>query len=695
MAEQSVVLMGCLIWPSMAAVSSRSTGRVTQSTLTDGRVISLTYDVNGNITSIKPPSRPKHEFGYTDLDQAASYTPPSLGAGNTATTYSYNLDKQVTKVTRPDGKTIDMIYDAGGRMSKHTIARGATSYSYNATTGNLQTITAPDGGTVSYSYDGSLPTSETWAGSVAGNVSYAYDKDFRVTSTSVNAANPIPYQYNDDSLLTQAGNLTLSRNAQNGMLTSTSLGGVGDTISYNSFGETTAYTATAGTSNIYGEQSTRNKLGLITQKRESIGNPNVYSYTYDSAGRLTQVWLSGVLSSTYTYDSNGNRLSATVGGSSVKGTYDDQDRMLTYGNMNYAYTTNGDLQSKTSGGQTTSYEYDELGNLLSVALPNGTKITYLIDGTGRRIGKKVNGTLTQGFLYSGPLAPIAELNGSGALVSRFVYATHANVPDYMIKGGVTYRILTDHLGSPRLVINTSNGTITQRLDYDEWGNITQDTNPGFQPFGFAGGLYDRDTGLVRFGARDYDPVTGRWTTKDPIGFNGGDTNLYGYVLGDPINWVDVEGKSTYYVDDLGTGHATVKSGSPYSENEQPIDDQGENRPFLFLENLVPSFGNWTGGSVSGRKYECRSRRGINPGGIGDVNVKPVNGFDSNSRLHDIETWVANHFEKGSTVYVKYDGVYHKFTSDSIMWSVNPRVVQRQIKWLVRVVQRRTKWFGIS
>jgi RHS repeat-associated protein len=111
----------------------------------------------------------------------------------------------------------------------------------------------------------------------------------------------------------------------------------------------------------------------------------------------------------------------------------------------------------------------------------------------------------------------------------------------MIKGGVTYRLITDHLGSPRLVINTSNGTITQRLDYDEWGNITQDTNPGFQPFGFAGGLYDRDTGLVRFGARDYDSVTGRWTTKDPIGFNGGDTNLYGYVVGDPINFLDPYG----------------------------------------------------------------------------------------------------------------------------------------------------------
>ena len=76
------------------------------------------------------------------------------------------------------------------------------------------------------------------------------------------------------------------------------------------------------------------------------------------------------------------------------------------------------------------------------------------------------------------------------------------------------------------------------MDYDEFGNVLTDTNPGFQPFGFAGGVYDGDTGLVRFGARDYDPETGRWTAKDPIGFAGGDANLYGYVLNDPVNFVD-------------------------------------------------------------------------------------------------------------------------------------------------------------
>ncbi len=179
-----------------------------------------------------------------------------------------------------------------------------------------------------------------------------------------------------------------------------------------------------------------------------------------------------------------------------------------------------------------------MDNLTRVVLPSGTQIDYLIDGQHRRIGKKVNGALVQGFLYQNQLNPVAEVDGTGAVVSRFVYGTKANVPDHMIKGGVTYRIISDHLGSPRLVVDAATGSVAQQLDYDEFGNVLTDTNPGFQPFGFAGGLYDHDTGLVRFGARDYDAETGRWTTKDPIRFGGGDTNLYGYVLNDPVNWID-------------------------------------------------------------------------------------------------------------------------------------------------------------
>ncbi len=111
----------------------------------------------------------------------------------------------------------------------------------------------------------------------------------------------------------------------------------------------------------------------------------------------------------------------------------------------------------------------------------------------------------------------------------------------MVKNGTTYRIVSDHLGSVRLVVDTTTGTIAQQMDYDAFGQVIQDSNPGFQPFGFAGGIYDLHTGLVRFGVRDYDAGAGRWTAKDPIGFGGGDSNVYAYVGGNPINLTDPTG----------------------------------------------------------------------------------------------------------------------------------------------------------
>jgi len=110
-----------------------------------------------------------------------------------------------------------------------------------------------------------------------------------------------------------------------------------------------------------------------------------------------------------------------------------------------------------------------LGNLQKVVLPNGTILDYLTDSRYRRIGKKVNGTLVQGFLYQDGLRPIAELDSNNQIVSRFVYADKGNVPSYLIKNGITYRILSDHLGSPRLIINTQDGSVIQRIDYDVLG----------------------------------------------------------------------------------------------------------------------------------------------------------------------------------------------------------------------------------
>jgi RHS repeat-associated protein len=189
---------------------------------------------------------------------------------------------------------------------------------------------------------------------------------------------------------------------------------------------------------------------------------------------------------------------------------------------------------------TTTHEYDALGNLLLVTLSNGTVVEYIVDGLNRRVGKKIDGVSVKGFLYKDQLNPVAELDGQGNIVSRFVYATRANVPDFMVRDGRTLRIISDRLGSPRLIVDVDTGAILQRINYDEFGNVLNDSNPGYQPFGFAGGLYDVDTGLIRFGARDYDANVGRWTAKDPSRFEGG-ANLYAYVNNNPVNQLDLFG----------------------------------------------------------------------------------------------------------------------------------------------------------
>ncbi|MCP4347076.1 MAG: RHS repeat-associated core domain-containing protein [Desulfobacterales bacterium] len=132
---------------------------------------------------------------------------------------------------------------------------------------------------------------------------------------------------------------------------------------------------------------------------------------------------------------------------------------------------------------------------------------------------------------------LAVYDGSNNLKMRFEYAD-GRMPVTMTADSSVYYLTYDQVGSLRVVTDAS-GTVVKKIDYDSFGNIYSDSNSTFEvPFGFAGGLHDRDTELVRFGYRDYDSGVGRWTAKDPIGFAGGDTDLYGYCIDDPVNLID-------------------------------------------------------------------------------------------------------------------------------------------------------------
>jgi RHS repeat-associated protein len=519
-------------------------GRLLTSTLEDGRVVSYSYDANGNLTSITPPGSLAHAFGYSTVNQLTSYTPPPVSGGG-ATTYSFNSDREITKMTRPDGQVINYSYDPSGRIISLNSPGTTLNFGYDSTSGNLSTASVSGGETITYSYDGSLPTGSAWTGEVAGAVGRSFNNNFWVTSETINGANSVSFTFDKDGLVTKAGAITVKHDAKTGLYTGGTLGKAIDTIAHSIYAEPTTHTAKFGTSVLYKVTYTRDDNGRITSLTDTIGGTaTTYTYTYDPASRLTEVD-SGtakkkVVLTRYRYDSNSNRVSVTTPSGTVNATYDVQDRLLTYGNTAYTYSANGEVATKSVGSQVTTYQYDVLGNLTEATLPEGTQITYIMDAAHRRVGKKINGALVAGYLYDGNNL-VAQLNASNQIVIQFVYGSGAISPDYMISGGVTYRLFSDHRGSPRLVVDSSTGVIFQRIDYDEFGDVVNDTNPGFQPFGFAGGLYDQNTKLVHFGARDYDASIGRWIAKDPISFSGGDSNLYGYVLNDPVNMVDPAG----------------------------------------------------------------------------------------------------------------------------------------------------------
>jgi RHS repeat-associated protein len=515
-------------------------GRVLSTTLPDGRVINYNYDANGNLTAVIPPGKSAHDFSYTAVNQMSQYLPPSV-SGTGSTDYSYNTDRDITKITRPDGNAITFGYDSAGRLSSDITPSETIGYTYSSTTGNLTAAAITNGEALSYGYNGPLPTSTSWTGTVNGSVSLAYNHNFWVTSRSINGGNTIAFSYDNDGLVSTAGQLALYRSSQNGLISGTTLGLASDSRSYNSFGELTGYTASSQGGRLYGMFYTRDADGRISNKTEIRGfHITTYTYSYDPASRLVGVSQNGTAISSYSYDTNSNRLQATTPSGTVSATYDAQDRLLTYGTATYTYTANGELASQTVGALQTAFQYDVLGNLVSVALPSGKAISYVVDAENRRVGKMVNGTLVDGFLYDGARI-VAQLNGTNNIVNQFIYASRATSPDFMERAGVTYRIFSDHLGSPLLVVNTSTGAIAEEITYDEFGNVLSDTNPGLQPFGFAGGLYDQDTKLVRFGARDYNPSSGRWTAKDSILFAGGDTNLFAYASSDPVNFRDPRG----------------------------------------------------------------------------------------------------------------------------------------------------------
>ena len=202
----------------------------------------------------------------------------------------------------------------------------------------------------------------------------------------------------------------------------------------------------------------------------------------------------------------------------------------------YQYDANGRLSQTTTGTDVTTYDYDSQGRLKQVQTPDHT-IDYRLNALGNRVAKVKDGDVVERYLWQDKTTLLATYDGDGNLKQRFEY-TLGHAPTNFTENGNTYYLLTDQLGSPR-VITDSAGQVVKAVEYDAYGNVISDSNPGFEiPFGFA----------------------------------GGDTNLYGYVLGNPVNGIDLNGFQSFDVASsfgFTGGHLPQSSAGAEASNRLP------------------------------------------------------------------------------------------------------------------------------
>ncbi len=316
--------------------------------------------------------------------------------------------------------------------------------------------------------------------------------------------------------------------------------------------------------------STADAAGRVIESYGLYGETRRYEYD-DATGRLVRVVRVGDSTQTdetlesFSWDTNGNptgRMSALGGGGSLvidalDIEVDEQDRLLRYGDRDYYYDDAGRVSDISVGTSTTSLSYDDFGNLRQVVSSDigaySEDIRYDVDAVGRRVARHVDGApnASRYWLYEDALNPVAQLDAQHRLESVFLYGPRAHSPSVIVTFDVTtgardrvFRALHDMRGSIAALVDAESGELVQETEYSAFGEVVSHGGAAegtYHPFGFAGGLYDPSTRLTRFGARDYDPYAGRWLARDPILWDGGLWNLYDYVGGEPINWVDPSG----------------------------------------------------------------------------------------------------------------------------------------------------------
>jgi RHS repeat-associated protein len=540
-------------------------------TVTDanGTVTGYTYNHNsqpqtvkdalGAVTTMAYSGGACGSCGGSGNDKLISVT----DANNNISRYEYDQNGNLAKEIDPGGIITNYSYDSGGRLDTRTDGNGkTTTYVYDAAD-RLLSRTYQDGSSDTFTYDaaGNLITASN------ANISYTLtrDADNRITGITDNNGRTISYALDANGNRTQMtapdGRITTYAYDAKNRLTQLTDNGNTYAFTYNTLDRRIKLTNPNGTNTTYTYDDNSSITNLVTRKSSGSAINNI-SHAYDkTANRTTKVEPTGTTNYSYdpiyrliksavgtttkelfTYDATGNR---TTGPTTATAYTIDQGNQLTaYPNVTFTYDNNGNIISKTTLSGTYNYLYDDENRLTELRYNGAAIAIYKYDPFGRRIEKTVSGVTTK-YLYDGANI-LYEYNGSNAIITRYTHNISTDDPLGLETGGKLYAYHKDTLGSIRTITDSTQRTV-KNYSYDSFGNMTSLTlfivdgsssSTLSQPYAYTGREWDKETGLYYYRARYYDPKIGRFISRDPISFAGGDVNLYGYVSNNPVNWID-------------------------------------------------------------------------------------------------------------------------------------------------------------